>query len=152
MNGDHCHVEPVARVALSCAEADKLLDLLGHDGQTAEDWDMVSLVRSLYRQRAAFTDPTPPARLAIELTRRDLDLVHRYVTPAAFGPGGAELRTKLVQALVLIDRLEDIPEIEEMEPVDREGGPGQAELLRLAIWQEREAAMRSPRKGGTGNA
>lgn len=125
-------------IALGCEEVEKLLDLLGHDGATADDWDLVSLVHSLYRQRLAFADRNPPVLLTIELSQKQLDLIHRYVTPTAFGQGGREFRLKLARAFVEIERREDLPDLDLTPPVDREE-PGTEERERLRRWREGES-------------
>lgn len=127
---------PTTQVELSSDEVERLLDLIGHDAATADEWEMVSLVRSLYRQRHAFADAHPPATLFLELSRRQLDLLHRYFTPAAFGPGGREFRLKLSRAFVEMERLEDIPEIEEEPTVELDETFGEEERRRLAAWKD----------------
>jgi hypothetical protein len=132
MSGDTVKIE------VTCEEVDKLLDLLGHDGATAEDWEMVALIRSLYRQRCAFADAHPPALLAIHVTQKQLDLVHRYFTPAAFGQGGREFRVKVARAFIECERLEDIPDIERIEPVTDDAEFGDEQRQQLSRWKEEQ--------------
>lgn len=90
-------------------ETMSLLDLIGHDGDTFDDLDIHKIVKSLYRTYAAFS-PGVNA-IDIELTDRQLYLVHRYFTPTSFGAGGKEFRNKIARAFVELERLQDMPEL-----------------------------------------
>lgn len=137
------------RLTVTSEEVEKLLDLLGHDNATAEDWDLVSLIRSLYRHRLAFADRNPPSSLDLEASQKQLDLIHRYFTPAAFGQGGREFRLKLAQAYVAIERFEDIPDIEEAAPLEMEEFG--AELRqRLSQWEQQTNGSESPAENQKG--
>lgn len=116
-------------------EAAKLLELIGHD-EHALDYDVVQLVRALYRTLHGFAGDKA---LPLELPEIGLTVLHRYVTAQAFGQGGREFLAKLAEAYVEIERLEDLPDVavggeDEDEPF------GSSMRMRMGQWEAGDAA------------
>jgi hypothetical protein len=125
-------------IEVSVDETEKLLQLLGHDGATFDQIDLVNLVKSLYRTVVAFEGADTSQCLGLQISTDQLLLIHRYFTPQAFGNGGREFQAKLARAFVELERREDIPDIEALTTVDGQEF-GQSERLGLAQWEDLES-------------
>ncbi len=103
-------------LALTRDETVVLLNLLGHSGEAATEIEVVNLVKALYRTLYVFEHEPATGLLSISMEADTLYHVHRVFSPQAFGTGGRAFQAKLSDAFVRLDRLEDIPEIEAIEP------------------------------------
>lgn len=93
-------------------ETSKLLTLLGKDNSTADLPLMVDLVRSLYRILAASHNSNNKEELPIMMSIEKLLMMHRYFSPQSFGEGGRAFQEKIANALVCIERMEVMPELD----------------------------------------
>lgn len=89
---------PRVNLALTQLEVEKLLDLVGKDGQCR------LLVVRLYLCLMAFT--TPNELISLEVSKGDVLDIHRVFSMAAFGIGAKDFRIKLGNAIVEIEREE----------------------------------------------
>lgn len=117
-------------IPLNLNEIDKLLELIGHDEHIV-DYDVVKLVHALYLAKVAFTPKTQS--LDLEVDEAQLMILHRYVTPQIFGPGGREFVMKLATAIVEVERSEDMPDVSVCEDATEWDDETR---LRMAKWKE----------------
>lgn len=116
---------PTLRLPLTPAEADKLLDLIGHDSGQA-DVATVPLVRVLHRALSG--------EMVAHITDDQLLIIHRAFVRTAFGEGAKEFRVKMAQAFREWDTAEDVGSVE-ATAADVDDAPTRA---RLQEWRERD--------------